>query len=54
MFSRLGNTYNLDMCFPCRGTYITRDTCLLAGGTHITRDIIIHVTDGSLQVSKKL
>ena len=43
------------MCFPGRGTYITRDMCFPGGGIHILRDIFFlgreHMSLG-IRVSK--
>ena len=43
------------MCFPGRGTYITRDTRFLGGGIHILRDMFFqgreHMSLG-IRVSK--
>ena len=43
------------MCFPVRGTYITRDMCFPGGGIHILRDIFFlgreHMSLG-IRVSK--
>ena len=33
------------MCFPGRGTYITRDMCFPGGGTHILRDMFFPVRE---------
>ena len=43
------------MCFPGRGTYITRDMCFPGGGIHLLRDIFFlgreHMSLG-IRVSK--
>ena len=38
-FPGRGTHITKDMCFPGTGTHITRDSCFPGGGTHITRDM---------------